>query len=143
MKKHKLYKYAISLAEKAFQDQGFKTEDAHLPAAQVDFLAVSSSSKRMKIKVKAISLIGSYVFIAKRNFNIEDPDLYIALLYIPQDHSERIMYLIPATEWGKDIYPFKGKDYDKPGLVSEPEWGISFSGKAKDAMEPYRFSNSG
>ena len=40
----------------------------------------------------------------------------------------------------KDIYPLKGKDYNKPGQVSEPEWGISFSKKAKDAMETYRFS---
>ncbi|WP_199241825.1 DUF6508 domain-containing protein [Desulfosporosinus sp. Sb-LF] len=139
MNKHELNKYAISLAEKSFQDRGFKIEDA-LPAAQVDFLAVLSSSKRMKIKVRAISQLGSYVFIPKRKFNIEDPDLYMVVQYIPHENNERIMYIIPATEWGKDIYPFKGKDYDKPGQVSEPEWGISFSGKAKDAMEPYRFT---
>ncbi len=51
------------------------------------------------------------------------------------------LYLVPATEWANDIYPFKGKDYNKPGQVSAPEWGISFSDKAKDAMEPYRFAN--
>lgn len=141
MNKHELNKYAITLAEKAFQDRGFKIEDSPLPAAQLDFLAVLSGSKRMKIKVRAISQIGSYVFIPKRKFDIEDPDLHMVVLYIPHEHNERIMYIIPATEWGKDIYPFKGKDYDKPGQVSEPEWGISFSRKAKDAMEPYRFTN--
>jgi hypothetical protein len=58
----------------------------------------------------------------------------MAVLYIP-NNSESTMYLVPATEWGRDIYPFKGNDYDKPELLSEPEWGISFSQKAKDAMD--------
>ena len=39
MSKLELYKYAITLAEKAFQDQGFKIEETPLPAAQVNFLA--------------------------------------------------------------------------------------------------------
>jgi hypothetical protein len=59
--------------------------------------------------------------------------------HIPQDKNEKIMYLIPATEWGKNIYPFKGNDYKKPGLKSLAEWGISFSSKARNVMESYRF----
>lgn len=65
----------------------------------------------------------------------------MAIPYLPYGENLKDLYLVPATEWGKDIYPFKGRDYNKPGQVSEPEWGISFSQKAKDAMEPYRFSN--
>ncbi len=136
MSRQELNKYAISLAKKRFQDQGFQIEDKS--TAQIDFNAVSHGVI-MKIKVRSISKFGSYVFIPKRNFNIEDPNLFMAILYIPQDSSEEIMYLVPATDWGKDIYPFKGKDYGKPGQVSEPEWGISFSKKAKDAMDSYQF----
>ena len=140
MNKHDLNKYAISLAEKAFKELAYKIEESSLPKAQVDFLAVSSTGKIMKVKVRAISQIGSYVFNQKRKFNIEDSDLYMVLLYLPRQHDEKFMYLIPATEWGKNKYPFKGKDYNKPGQVSEPEWGISFSMKARDALEGYRFS---
>ena len=120
MNKLELNKYAITLAQKAFQDRGFKIEHTPMPAAQADFLAISGSNTSMKIKVRAISQLGSYVFIPKRKFNIKDLDLYVALLYIPYEHDEKMMYLIPATDWG-----------------------ISFSRKAKDAMESYRFSHSG
>lgn len=135
-----LNKYAINLAEKSFEEQGFMIEKSPGPIGQVNFLAVSSSGSTMKIKVRSISQRSSYIFIEKIKFNIEDPDLYMMVLYIPNDKNEIIMYLIPATEWGKDIYPFKGKDYEKPGMVSQAEWGISFSDKARDAMESYRFS---
>lgn len=135
-----LNKYAITLAKKAFEERGFMIEDSPAPIGQVNFLAVSGSGRVMKIKVRSISQRGSYIFVEKTKFNIEDPDLYMTVLYIPYDKGGMIMYLVPAAEWGKDIYPFKGKDYKKPGQVSPPEWGINFSDKARDAMEPYRIS---
>ncbi len=140
MNKQVLNQYGIALAEKTFEEQGFSIEKSPVPRGKIDFFAVSNGGKTMKIKVRAISQIGSYVFIEKRRFNIYDPDLFMAVAYMPHTEEEKIVYLIPATEWGKDIYPLKGKDYNKPGQVSEPEWGISFSKKAKDAMETYRFS---
>ena len=139
MNKFEFNKYAVSVAEKAFQAEGFRIQESPDPVSYVDFLAVSNSGETKKIKVRSISQIGSYIFSKKTHFNIGDPTLYMAVLYIPYQEDEMIMYLIPAAEWGKDIYPFKGKDYNKPGQVSPPEWGISFSQKAKDAMEPYRF----
>ena len=65
----------------------------------------------------------------------------MVLSYILNNGDERIFYLIPAIDWGKDICPLSGKDYGKAGQVSLPEWGISYSQKAKDALEPYRFSS--
>ncbi|MFX4263147.1 hypothetical protein ACOBQJ_13245 [Pelotomaculum propionicicum] len=139
MNKHEFNKWAVSLVKQAFTEQGFKIENISLPADEADFIAVSSSGKSLKIKVRAISQIGSYIFSLKKKFNIKDPYLYMAVIYVPKK-AEKELYLIPASEWGKDIYPFKGKDYNKPGQSSQPEWGISFSMKAKDAMEPYRFA---
>lgn len=139
MNKYELNKFAKALAKESLQKQGLRIEDTPFPTTKVDFYAYSSVGKLMKIKVRSISQIGSYVFSVKRYFDIEDSDLYMAVLYIPL-MGEVIMYLVPAVEWGKGIYPFKGKDYGKVGQVSEPEWGISFSRKAKDAMESYRFS---
>ena len=140
MNKFELNKYAIALAEKAFQGRRYRIEESILPIGQVNFLAVSSSGETKKIKVRSISQIGSYIFIEKTHFNIKDPTLYMVVLYIPQQEDEKIMYLIPATEWGKNIYPFIGRDYGKPGQISPAEGGFSFSQKAKDAIEPYRFS---
>lgn len=141
MNKNSLNKYAISLFEKAFELNDFKIKPSNLPIGQVNFIAISNNKKELKVKVRAISQIGSYVFIEKTKFNINDPELYMALSYIPNNGDERIFYLIPAIDWGKDIYPLSGKDYYKAGQVSLPEWGISYSQKAKDALEPYRFSN--
>ncbi len=140
MGKYELYKDAVNYFENEFRKYGFKVEESPLKSSQVDFNVVSSSSKIFKIKVKAISKMGSYVFCKKINFNIEDPRLFMAVMYLPNKGNLPHLYLVPATEWGKDIYPFKGKDYGKPGQVSEPEWGINFSQRAKDAMGSYRFS---
>jgi hypothetical protein len=132
-------KLALSLAKKAFQEKGFRIEESSEPDGKVDFLAFSSSS-RMKIKVRGVSQIGSAVNVKKLRFNIGDPDLYMVVLYLPIEEAQREIYVVPAAAWGKGIYPFKGRDYTKPGQELEPEWAISFSQKAKDAMEPYRFS---
>lgn len=140
MNKIALNKYAISLFEKSFELNGFKIQPSNLPIGQVNFIAISNNKKELKIKVRAISQNGSYVFIEKSKFNINDSKLYMALSYIPNNGDDRILYLIPAIDWGKDIYPLSGKDYNKAGQVSLPEWGISYSQKAKDALEPYRFS---
>ncbi len=138
MNKYEINKIGISFAEKIFQSYGFFIDRSPETRGPIDFYALLND-KRIKIKVRAISQIGSYVFLEKRRFNICDPDLFMAVAYVPHNEDEKILYLMPATEWGKDIYPFKGKDY--PGLSSEPEWGMCFSQKAKDALEPYRFSN--
>ena len=139
MNKHELNKAGIAFAEKMFESHGFSIDRGPVTRGPVDFIA-SLNSRILRIKVRAISQISSYVFMEKRRFNIGDTALFMAVTYIPRNEDEKILYLVPATEWGKDIYPFKGKDYDKPGQTSEPEWGVSFSQKAKDAMEPYRFS---
>lgn len=137
--KIQLNNMAVNLVMQAFIDQGFNIEKTTIPAAEVDFIAVSTDGKLyLKIKVRAISQIGSYIFCLKKRFNIEDPHLYMAVIYLP-GKEEKEIYLIPANEWGTNTYPFKGKDYNKPGQSSQPEWGISFSMKAKDAMENYRF----
>ena len=139
MNKHEINKAGIAFAEKIFVGHGFSIDRPPVTKGPVDFIA-SLNGRTMRIKVRAVSQIGSYVFMEKRRFNICDTDLFMAVTYIPHNEDEKILYLVPAIEWGKDIYPFKGKDY--PGLISEPEWGISFSQKAKDAMEPYRFSKT-
>ena len=86
-----------------------------------------------------ILLTKSYIFVTKDRFNIDDPDLYLAVVYVfDNDPKDAKLYVIPATEWRKNIYPFISRDYNKKGQISKPEWGISPSQKGIDAMESYR-----
>lgn len=139
MNKSELNNHAVNLVEEEFKKHGFKIEESSLPKSQVSLNTISPDGKILKVKVRAISQMGSYIFSRKVNLNIEDPNWFVVIVYMPYDANIKDLYIVPAIEWGKDIYPFKGKDYNKPGQVSEPEWGISFSQKAKDAMESYRF----
>lgn len=140
MEKVQLNKYAIELFKRAFISNGFSIEESPQPIGEVNFLAFSKSNKTLKIKVRSVTRIGGYIFIEKSKFNTSDPSLYMAVIYKPENKSEQLLYLVPAVNWKKNIYPFSGKDYNKPGQKSSPEWGICYSEKAKDAMEPYRFN---
>ena len=139
MNKYELNQAGIAFAEKMFERYGFSIDRPALTRGPVDFIA-TLNGRTMKIKVRTASLFDSYIFMEKHRFNICDPDLFMAVVYLPSNEDEKTLYLVPATEWGKDIYPFKGNDYNKPGLKSDAEWGLSLSQKAKDAMESYRFS---
>ena len=139
MNKIELNNFALDLAQFAFRKKGFSIEESPAAVGQVNFIAVSKNGRRLKVKVRTSSKSNSNIFIEKTKFVIEDPDLYMTFLYLPDDDAEKAIYLIPATEWGKHVYPFRGKDYNKPGLKSEPEWGFSFSPKSKEALGPYMF----
>lgn len=139
MNKIELNCYASELFIRTIEENGYSVNPSNNPRGLVSFFVYTKSGKEIKIKVRSISQMGSYIFIRKDKFDIDDPYLYMAVAYITDN--EEILYLIPATDWKMDIYPLKGKDYDKPGLVSEPEWGINYSYKAKDALEKYRFAN--
>lgn len=139
MEKIELNKFALDVAQKAFQKKEFNIEESPMSIGQVNFLAVSKNGRRLKIKVRTSSKSNSNIFIEKTKFDIEDQDLYMAFLYLPDDDAKKAIYLIPATEWEKHVYPFRGKNYNRPGLKSKPEWGFSFSPKSKEALESYRF----
>ena len=138
MDKYSLNAFAVAFTQKAFQKQGYSIEESPTSLGEVNFLAVPRKGTPKKIKVRSAAKSTSYIFITKDKFNINDTDLYLAVVYVPGDTKDAILYVIPAIEWGKNIYPFIGRDYNKPGQISPPEWGISPSQKAIDAMESYR-----
>lgn len=49
----------------------------------------------------------SYIFNTKASFDITDPELHMVALYLPNKEDEKILYLVPAIEWGKGKYPLK------------------------------------
>lgn len=138
MRKSEQNAFAIAHVKKAFMQQGFSIEESSASLGEVNFLALSGKGLPKKIKVRSAWKLPNYIFVEKDKFNFKDQELYLAVVYVPDDPKDAILYVIPAVEWGKDIYPFKGRDYNKPGQISEPEWGISLCQKAIDAMESYR-----
>ncbi len=139
MEKRQLNKYAIELFKNELVKKGYSIEESPQPIGEVNFLAISRSGRTFKIKVRSIAIIGSYIFIEKSKFDLNDQSLYMAILYLPDNDKEKVLYLIPASDWSKNIYPLSGKNYKKPNQKSLPEWEICYSQKAKDAMEVYRF----
>jgi hypothetical protein len=138
MDKIQLNRHSIGLFKKELISKGFIIEESPQPIGEVNFLA-SKKGKTLKIKVRSISQIGGYIFIEKSKFDVDDQSLYMAVLYLPDNEKESVLYLLPAVDWSKKVYPLSGKDYSKPNQKSLPEWGISYSQKAKDALEAYRF----
>ena len=138
MTKGELNSFAISLAKKEFLKRGYSIEESPASLGEVNFLAIPTQGAAKKIKVRSASHVSSYIFVTKDKFNVDDPDLYLAAVYVFDDPKDAKLYLVPAAEWRKNIYPFISRDYDKKGQISTPEWGISSSQKGIDAMESYR-----
>jgi len=106
--KHELNKVGIAFVEKMFESHGFSIDRVLVTKGPVDFIA-SLNGRTMRIKVRAISQIGSYVFMEKRRFNIDDTALFMAVTYIPRNEDEKILYLVPATDMGKGYISFQGQ----------------------------------
>lgn len=76
MNKHEINKAGIAFAEKMFVGHGSSVDRPPVTKGPVDLIA-SLNGRTMRIKVRAISQIGSYVFMEKRRFNICDTDLWV------------------------------------------------------------------
>ena len=48
------------------------------------------------------------------------------------------VYIVPATVWLDPNDAFVVRNYEKPGQISKPEYGINVTKKAMDLLEPYR-----
>lgn len=94
---------------------------------EIDIIARFKNEDGIKIVVRTVSPESQYTWIGQTKFDIYDEKLFMAVLYEKGLNSKEI-YLLPATEWQNIDGPFKTKNYDKPGQVSKPEYGITFSG---------------
>ncbi len=136
---------AVSLVKQEFESQGFQVVPSSLSKVKASFSVIMGNDRTIKIKVRVVTAMGSYVFNEKTNFDVRDPDLYMALVYMPNGVAKSIIYLIPATAWTEDrlnngLSIFKGYNYPPP-KKSKPEWGITYSQKAKDKLDAFRFAH--
>jgi hypothetical protein len=77
----------------------------------------------------------------KSKFNIENKRLYLTLLIFKNGKLPDI-FLIPSEAWKVPNDVFVDRNYDKPGQISKPEYGINISQKNHDILEIFKFRES-
>jgi hypothetical protein len=103
----------------------------------IDILVELQNDIIIKLIVRIVSPDSQYTWIEQSKFDTKDNFLYLAVLYRKSAINNTI-YLFPASNWNNDNPPFRVKNYDKPDLVSKPEYGINFSYKTLESIENYR-----
>ncbi len=128
-------KYIVKVLEKLLPEVQFTTEKN----MEVDIIAELDDANIIKIVVRTVSPESQYTWIRQTKFDIYDEQLFMAVLY-EKNLNEKIIYILPATEWQNIDGPFKTKDYDKLGQVSKPEYGINFSRLTMEKINHLRLS---
>lgn len=129
----------VDIAGEELSKYGFDVQATHEREFDIDIIATTKNDTTLKIVVRSVSPTSQYTFIEMERFDVTDEQLYMLAVY-SKSKTEHDLYLFPATLWAKSEYPFKAKPYDKPELISKPEYGITFSQKAIDKIGSYRLN---
>ena len=111
----------------AFLSHGCDVYSSEVDDHGIDFV-IKSKGVYYDIQVKSCQSTTNYMFAQKDKFNIEQDNLYLALIIFKDDHLPR-MFLIPACAWKKENDLLRNRPYGKEGQTSKPEWGINMSNK--------------
>lgn len=135
-----LGRYAEYYAKMEFASYGFDIYTSEVDDHGIDFVMEDNNGGFLQIQVKSIRAKG-YVFVQKTKFDINNKNLYLALL-IFNDGKLPEMFLIPTSAWKTATKVFTDKNYDKPGQKSLPEYGINISDKGMSELEKYKLENT-
>lgn len=130
----------VDIVANEFDKYGLSILSTSAKEINADILVKAKSGVTLKIVVRALSPTSQYNFIQQERFDIEDINLYMAVVYY-KNVFEQDIYLFPASAWKNAKSPFSSRLFNKPGLVSKPEYGITFSQKALEQIGMYRFSS--
>ena len=132
-----LGRYAEYYAKMEFTSYGYEVYTSEVDDHGVDFVAKGPDGRFLEVQVKATR--GGYVFIPQNKIELDDVHLVCYLRFCDGKLPE--FYLIPAAIWNTPNAVFVRHDYDKPGQRSKSEWGINYSKKNQQLLEPYRAEN--
>ena len=90
-----LGRYAEYYAKMEFASYGLEVYTSEVDDHGIDFIAKTKSGRYLEIQVKSVRQT-NYVFMQKEKWDIEDPNMYLALLLF-EDGKLPDAYLIPAT----------------------------------------------
>ena len=79
---------------------------------------------------------GNYAFFTKKTMALADDTLVTLVLL--QDGCAPALFLIPTVAWRDPTPLLVDREYE--GMQSEPEWGISVTGKSRPLLKPFMFS---
>jgi len=128
-----LGKYSEYYAKMEIASYGLDVYTSEVDDHGIDFIAKTKTGKFIEIQVKSIRN-NNYAFMQKEKWNIEDPNIYLALLLFQNGKLPKT-YLIPATAWKKPNALLCDKNYN--GLDSKPEYGLNISRKNMPLLREY------
>lgn len=135
-----LGRYAEYFAKMEFASYGLDVYTSEVDDHGIDFVVKDKKGRFCEIQVKSKTEKG-YVFMQKSKFDIENKNLYLALLIFESGKLPDI-FLIPSEAWKVPNEVFVDRKYDKPGQKSQPEYGINISQKNYDILNIFRFNDS-
>ncbi|QWU16249.1 hypothetical protein SAMN04487895_11490 [Paenibacillus sophorae] len=135
-----LGRYAEYFAKMEFASYGLEVFTSEVDDRGIDFIVKNKAGSFLEIQVKSLRGTG-YVLAQKSKFNINNPNLYMALL-IFKNNMMPDFFLIPAKTWAVPNAVFVDRDYNKPGQTSKPEYGINISVKNYSTLQFFDFENS-
>ena len=131
-----LGRYAEYYAKMDFASYGLEVYTSEVDDHGIDFIVKDKNNRFCEIQVKSLRSKG-YVFMTKSKFDISNENLYLTLLIFETGKLPDI-FLIPAAAWEVQNEVFVDRDYDKPGQISKPEYGINISNKNYDILEIFK-----
>lgn len=127
--------YSEYYVKMEFTANGFDVFTSEIDDHGIDFIVKVKNGMYYEIQVKAARLDRtSYVFAKKTKFEIENINLYMALVLLKEDQVPNV-YLIPSKAWATENDLFRDRDYI--GKESAPEWGLNISKKNLYLLEEY------
>lgn len=131
-----LGQYGEYYAKMEFTSYKYDVYTSEVDDHGVDFVAKHPvTGDFYEVQVKSMCR-GNYVFISKDKIVMDDKHLVCFIRF--QDGEMPEVYIIPITAWKTPNAVLVDRKYDQPGQKSKPEWGINYSQKNKDLLEPYR-----
>lgn len=135
-----LGRYAEYFAKMEFASYGLDVYTSEVDDHGVDFIVKDKNERFCEIQVKAKTEKG-YVFMQKSKFDLDNKNLYLALLVFESGKLPDI-FVIPAEAWKVPNEVFVDRRYDKPGQKSKPEYGVNISQKNYDILEIFKIEEA-
>jgi hypothetical protein len=135
-----LGRYAEYFAKMEFASYGLEVFSSEVDDRGIDFIVKDKTGRFSEIQVKSLRGTG-YVFAQKSKFNINNRNLYMALL-IFREGKMPDFFLIPSEAWKAPNEVFVDRNYDKPGQNSKPEYGINISNRNYDTLLVFNFEET-
>lgn len=132
-----LGRYAEYYAKMEFASYGLEVYTSEVDDHGIDFIAKTKSGRFLEIQVKSVRH-NNYVFLQKEKWNIEDANIYLAILLF-EDGTLPDACLIPAKAWKTPNALLCDKDYE--GLKSKPEYGLNLSKKNMHLLQEYKLED--